>query len=70
MRFSSPGEDGQCLRDWSQLRSASIFSSLRLQPARTLIGIAIGVDLFFDGASLAGFADAIHGLPKMQSAAS
>ena len=33
-------------------------------------GIAIGVDPFFDGASLAGFAGAIHGLPKMQSAAS
>jgi uncharacterized membrane protein HdeD (DUF308 family) len=33
------------------------------------IGIVIGVDLIFDGASLAGFAGAIHSLPKVQSRA-
>ena len=31
------------------------------------IGIAIGVDLIFDGASLAGFAGAIHDLPAVQT---
>lgn len=30
------------------------------------IGMAIGIDLIFDGAALAGFAGAIHSLPKMQ----
>jgi uncharacterized membrane protein HdeD (DUF308 family) len=30
------------------------------------IGIVIGVDLFFDGASLIGFANAIHSLPQVQ----
>jgi uncharacterized membrane protein HdeD (DUF308 family) len=30
------------------------------------IGIVIGVDLFFDGASLIGFAGAIHSLPQVQ----
>jgi uncharacterized membrane protein HdeD (DUF308 family) len=30
------------------------------------IGIVIGVDLFFDGASLVGFANAIHSLPQVQ----
>jgi uncharacterized membrane protein HdeD (DUF308 family) len=34
------------------------------------VGIAIGVDLIFDGASLTGFAGAIHSLPRMQSTAS
>ena len=31
------------------------------------IGIAIGVDLIFDGASLVGFAGAIHSLPAVQT---
>ena len=31
------------------------------------LGLAIGIDLVFDGASLAGFAGAIHSLPKVQS---
>jgi uncharacterized membrane protein HdeD (DUF308 family) len=31
------------------------------------IGLAIGIDLVFDGASLVGFASAIHSLPRMQS---
>jgi uncharacterized membrane protein HdeD (DUF308 family) len=31
------------------------------------IGVVIGVDLIFDGAALAGFAGAIHSLPKVQS---
>ncbi len=30
------------------------------------IGIAIGIDLIFDGAALTGFAGAIHSLPKVQ----
>jgi uncharacterized membrane protein HdeD (DUF308 family) len=30
------------------------------------IGIVIGVDLFFDGASLIGFANALHSLPQVQ----
>ena len=30
------------------------------------IGLLIGIDLVFDGASLAGFAGAIHSLPKVQ----
>jgi len=30
------------------------------------IGLAIGIDLIFDGAALAGFAVAIHSLPTMQ----
>lgn len=30
------------------------------------IGIAIGIDLIFDGAALVGFAGAIHSLPKAQ----
>lgn len=30
------------------------------------IGIVIGVDLFFDGASLVGFAGAIHSLPQVE----
>ncbi len=33
------------------------------------IGIAIGVDLIFDGAALIGFAGAIHSLPKAQTGA-
>jgi uncharacterized membrane protein HdeD (DUF308 family) len=33
------------------------------------IGLAIGIDLVFDGASLVGFAGAIHSLPKVQSTA-
>jgi uncharacterized membrane protein HdeD (DUF308 family) len=33
------------------------------------IGIAIGVDLIFDGASLAGFAGALTSLPKMRNVA-
>jgi uncharacterized membrane protein HdeD (DUF308 family) len=37
-------------------------------PAATtyFIGVVIGVDLIFDGASLVGFASAIHSLPAMQ----
>jgi len=31
------------------------------------VGIAIGIDLIFDGAALTGFAAAIHGLPKLQT---
>jgi len=31
------------------------------------IGLAIGIDLVFDGAALVGFAGAIHSLPKVQS---
>jgi uncharacterized membrane protein HdeD (DUF308 family) len=31
------------------------------------IGLAIGIDLIFDGAALAGFAGAIHSLPKLQA---
>jgi uncharacterized membrane protein HdeD (DUF308 family) len=31
------------------------------------IGLAIGIDLIFDGAALAGFAGAIQGLPKVQT---
>jgi uncharacterized membrane protein HdeD (DUF308 family) len=31
------------------------------------IGLAIGIDLIFDGAALAGFAGAIQSLPKVQS---
>ena len=34
-----------------------------------LIGIAIGIDLIFDGAALVGFAAAIHSLPKAQARA-
>jgi uncharacterized membrane protein HdeD (DUF308 family) len=30
------------------------------------IGLAIGIDLIFDGAALVGFAGAIHSLPKVQ----
>jgi uncharacterized membrane protein HdeD (DUF308 family) len=33
------------------------------------IGLAIGIDLVFDGAALVGFAGAIHSLPKVQSRA-
>ena len=33
------------------------------------IGIAIGIDLIFDGAALVGFAAAIHSLPKAQARA-
>jgi uncharacterized membrane protein HdeD (DUF308 family) len=33
------------------------------------IGIAIGIDLIFDGAALMGFAGAIHCLPKAQARA-
>ena len=33
------------------------------------IGVIIGVDLIFDGASLAGFAGAIRSLPQVQSSA-
>ena len=33
------------------------------------IGLAIGVDLVFDGAALVGFASAIHSLPSVQSRA-
>ena len=33
------------------------------------LGLAIGIDLVVDGASLAGFAGAIHSLPKVQSRA-
>jgi len=31
------------------------------------VGLAIGIDLIFDGAALTGFAAAIHGLPKLQA---
>jgi uncharacterized membrane protein HdeD (DUF308 family) len=31
------------------------------------VGLAIGIDLVFDGASLVGFAGAIHSLPKAES---
>jgi len=31
------------------------------------IGLAIGIDLMFDGAALIGFAVAIHSLPKLES---
>jgi uncharacterized membrane protein HdeD (DUF308 family) len=30
------------------------------------IGMAIGIDLIFDGAALVGFASAIHSLPDVQ----
>ena len=30
------------------------------------VGIAIGVDLIFDGGALVGFAGAIHSLPKAE----
>jgi len=30
------------------------------------VGLAIGIDLIFDGAALTGFAGAIHSLPKVQ----
>jgi uncharacterized membrane protein HdeD (DUF308 family) len=30
------------------------------------VGLAIGIDLVFDGASLVGFAGAIHSLPKAE----
>lgn len=33
------------------------------------VGLAIGIDLVFDGAALVGFAGAIHGLPSVQSRA-
>jgi uncharacterized membrane protein HdeD (DUF308 family) len=33
------------------------------------IGLAIGIDLVFDGAALVGFAGAIHSLPSVQSRA-
>jgi uncharacterized membrane protein HdeD (DUF308 family) len=33
------------------------------------VGIVIGVDLIFDGASLVGFASAIQSLPKVQRSA-
>jgi uncharacterized membrane protein HdeD (DUF308 family) len=33
------------------------------------IGLAIGIDLLFDGAALVGFAGAIHSLPSVQSRA-
>jgi len=38
-------------------------------PAATtyFIGLAIGINLIFDGAALAGFAGAIHSLPKVQT---
>jgi uncharacterized membrane protein HdeD (DUF308 family) len=31
------------------------------------IGLAIGIDLIFDGAALMGFAGAIHSLPKARA---
>jgi len=31
------------------------------------VGLAIGIDLIFDGAALTGFAGAIHSLPKVQT---
>jgi len=31
------------------------------------VGLAIGIDLIFDGAALVGFASAIHSLPKTQA---
>ena len=31
------------------------------------VGMAIGVDLIFDGAALVGFASAIHSLPSLQT---
>jgi uncharacterized membrane protein HdeD (DUF308 family) len=31
------------------------------------VGIAIGIDLIFDGAALLGFAAAIHSLPAVQT---
>jgi len=31
------------------------------------IGLAIGIDLIFDGAALVGFAGAIHSLPNVQT---
>jgi uncharacterized membrane protein HdeD (DUF308 family) len=33
------------------------------------VGLAVGIDLLFDGAALVGFAGAIHSLPKVQSRA-
>ena len=33
------------------------------------VGIAIGIDLIFDGAALVGFAGAIHGLPNVRAGA-
>ncbi|SRR6266852_278580 len=33
------------------------------------VGMAIGIDLIFDGAALTGFAGAIHSLPKIQARA-
>ena len=33
------------------------------------VGVVIGVDLIFDGASLVGFASAIQSLPKVQRVA-
>lgn len=33
------------------------------------VGLAIGIDLVFDGASLVGFASAIHSLPRVQTTA-
>jgi uncharacterized membrane protein HdeD (DUF308 family) len=30
------------------------------------VGIVIGIDLIFDGASLVGFAGAVHSLPKLE----
>ena len=33
------------------------------------VGLAIGIDLIFDGAALTGFAAAIHSLPKVQTRA-
>jgi len=33
------------------------------------IGLAIGIDLIFDGGALCGFAGAIHSLPSAQTRA-
>jgi hypothetical protein len=33
------------------------------------IGLAIGIDLIFDGGSLVGFAGAVHSLPSVQTRA-
>ena len=33
------------------------------------VGIAVGIDLIFDGAALVGFAGAIHSLPNVRAGA-
>ena len=64
--LSSPGGGGRFLRDWSPSVSASTFWPFILTASTFFVGIAIGVDLIFDGGALIAFAGAIHSLPNVK----